>query len=409
MALSRDVQTEMRRPAIFVLLFWSVLITVVVVWVLDAPDIGRPFGPIPLALSMLVLIAAWMAMPWSPEASDRRKAVVVVFTAVAFVLCLGTFFMWALPLYAIAVANTVFVFGIRNGMLLSATTPGLVFAGTYLYSPGQIGVGGSLFFAGLMVPVAAFVIGICTALVDAIRSRQDAHRLLGDLEAANARLRQQAERIRELATAEERTRHAREMHDTLGHYLTAINLQLQNAERFEDRDPSRSRQKIREARESTLAALGEVRRSVRAMAPETVATEGGVAALRALVRSFDGMAFSTTFDVRGHERPLPDHVELALYRATQEGLTNAARHARASAVDVSLAIDDESARLVIRDDGRGASADALEGGFGLAALRDRIEGLGGTMVARNAAAEGGFRLDVTLPLGAGLASGGVDR
>lgn len=402
MARSHDAPIEMHRPAIFALLFWSALITALSVWAIDVPELGRPFGAPLLAVATLALIATWFEMPWNPAVSGPRKATVAAFLATSFVFCLGTFFLWALPLYAIAVANGIFLFGFRRGTALSAATPPLVFIGAYLFSPvtpGEMGIGGAAFFAVLMVPVAAFVIGICTALVDALRSRQHAHHLLADLEAANTTLRHQSERIRELAIAEERTRLAREMHDTLGHYLTAINLQLQNAERFEERDPARSRQKVREARESTLAALAEVRRSVRAMKPDALEAGSGAAALRALVQSFDGMAFAATFELQGEERRLPDDVELALYRATQEGLTNAARHADAGKVHVTLTFGDRTTRLDIRDDGRGACDEALEGGFGLAELRDRIAVLGGTLSARNDAASGGFALEATLPAG----------
>jgi signal transduction histidine kinase len=368
------------------------------VWVLDIPDVGRSVGHFLVAVSTLILIAAWFVLPWDPRAHRRRRLLVLVFAGAIFAFCLATSFLWTLPLFALVVANGVFLFSSQRGIALAATTPPAVAVCTYVSTPEGPALGGALIYGGLMVPVAGFVIGVCRALVDAVRSRQETQNVLDDLERAHVTLRRQSAQIREFAITEERTRLAREMHDTLGHYLTAINLQLQNAERFEEKDPGRSRQKIREARESTLAALGEVRRAVRAMKPAALETGSGTAALRALARSFDGMSFEVAFDVAGHAQPLPEAVELALYRATQEGLTNAARHSGATHVDVRLMFDPVTVELVIRDDGQGACDEARERGYGLAALQDRIETLGGTLVARNDPAGGGFVLEATLPV-----------
>ena len=85
-----------------------------------------------------------------------------------------------------------------------------------------------------------------------------------------------------------------------------------------------------------------------------------------------------------------------LYRATQEALTNAAKHSRARRVRVSLAFEPEETRLVVADDGEGVPEGRAEGGFGLAALRERVDALGGTLAAGNRP-EGGFALEIVLP------------
>jgi signal transduction histidine kinase len=86
------------------------------------------------------------------------------------------------------------------------------------------------------------------------------------------------------------------------------------------------------------------------------------------------------------ERRLPDQVEVAAYYAVSEALANAAKHARASAVQVELGADDAMVRLTVRDDGIGGADPAQ--GSGLVGLSDRIEAVGGT-------------LDVTSPTGGG--------
>jgi signal transduction histidine kinase len=391
------VRGAVRRPGIFVLLFWSALAAALLTWTFDPLGDGRRFGPVPAAAATLALVAAWLALSWDPRGGGRSGRLALAgFVAAVFAFCQATSILWMLPLSSIAVADAVFLLGFGRGAALAAVTVALAFAGGYLASPPEAGLSVAAFLAGIMVPVAAFVLGICEALADSERNREEARRLLEELDGANAELRRQAGKVRELAIAEERARMAREVHDSVGHHLTAINLQLQNAERFGDRDPERARRKVREARASTLSALEEVRRSVRALKPPALDERSGVAALLVLARSFDGAGPAVSFEVEGTERVLSEDAELLLYRATQEGLTNAAKHSRARRVWVRLAFAPEATRLVVADDGDGARGGAPPGGFGLAALGERVAALGGTIVAENRA-EGGFALRITLP------------
>lgn len=392
-----DVPGEARRPAIFTLLFWIVLAAAVATWVWNPAIEWRRLGGLPVAAATALLIAAWQTLPWDPRATGRRKPLAVLFVVAALGFGYSTVFLWGLALYPIAVANAVFLFGFRRGIAFAAATLPLAWVSVYAADPGEIGVGGATFMTALVVPMAVFMLGICRLVLEAERSRQEAHALLGELATAHADLQHQTDRVTALAIAEERARLAREVHDALGHHLTAINLQLQNAERFGDRDPARARQKVHEARQSTLTALAEVRRSVRALKPPALDERSGPAALAALARGFDGTGIEVSFEAVGEGRRLPEETELALYRAMQEGLTNAARHAGARHVRARLVVDRQGVTLTIADDGRGAPAGALEGGFGLAGLRERVEALGGRLAVGNRA-EGGFALEAVLPV-----------
>jgi hypothetical protein len=123
----------------------------------------------------------------------------------------------------------------------------------------------------------------------------------------------------------------------------------------------------------------------------------GPEALAALARSFEGTGLDIRFTVEGSERKLPGEAELTLYRALQEGLTNALRHSNARRVTASLAFREESVSLTVADDGEGSPEGASEKGFGLATLGERAEALGGVLSAGNAP-EGGFVVRVELPL-----------
>ena len=355
------------------------------------------------------MIAAWLALPWDPNASGLRKLLVPVFLLSGFALGQMTTdlmnFFWVLAFYPVAVANGVFLFGFARGVAYAAVTLPLMAASVYITSPPGLDAAGVAFLVAVLGAVGVFVIGVCKAIVDAVRSRQEARALVGELESANGELERRATKIKELAISEERARIAREVHDSLGHHLTAINLQLQNAQRFEAKDHERSRKEVREAREAALSGLAEVRRSVRALKPPALEERSGVAALAALARSFDGAGLDVSFELEGGETALSEEVELVLYRATQEGLTNAAKHSHARRSRVKLVFEPEQVRLTITDDGDGAPEATAEDGFGLPALRERVEALGGTLSAGNRPG-GGFGLEITLSVGQSSGSGG---
>lgn len=219
------------------------------------------------------------------------------------------------------------------------------------------------------------------SVMEARRSRERAEGLLEDLEAAHAELRRYARRVRELTLSEERTRIAREMHDSVGHHLTAVKLQAEAAVKMAEKRPEKAREQMELARDLASEAFEEVRRSVRALKPPTTGERYGAGALRALVRSFEGTGVDVGFEVQGKEHELPEKAELVLYRALQEGLTNAASHSGARRVQASLVYGDESVKLAVADDGRGTPEESAGSGFGLPALEERAAVLGGAPAA----------------------------
>jgi signal transduction histidine kinase len=244
--------------------------------------------------------------------------------------------------------------------------------------------GGMFFFAGLT-----------TALVRQSEERQRAERLLAELEDAHQQLQEYATQVKALAVAEERNRLAREIHDSLGHYLTAITMQLQAAGQLVAEQPERAAESIAKAEEMTRESLAEVRRSVAALRASPLDTAVLGDAIGELVGEFHDSGIATTFSVKGKSRSLPIQAKTALYRVAQEGLTNVRKHANASAIEVKLAYRSEQVTLSVEDNGTGQRGEESEG-FGLLGLRERIALLGGLLEAGNNP-EGGFRLQVTVP------------
>ena len=378
-----EAPKDSRRPAVFVLLFWTC-------WV--ATLSSHAFGLAPVVVALLILAALWTALPWSPGVGRGRMLWAPAFLGGTFVVGYVTELNLSITFYALVVANGVFLFGLRRGGAYAAAALPVLFVNDLLVD----GMATAMATAAIAVPFGLFMIGTSAAIVEANGRLEQAQALLAELEETNADLVAQSARIRELSVSEERARMAREIHDSVGHHLTVINLQLQNARRFREREPDEAWEEVEGARELALQALAEVRRAVRALKPLDVEGATGAHALAALARNFDGTGIEVSFEAHGVERELPEDANLVLYRAMQEGLTNAAKHARARRVRAKLTFSNDAVRLAVADDGRGPG-DATTGGFGLNSLQERVEALDGT-ATWGGRPDGGFVLDVELPV-----------
>jgi signal transduction histidine kinase len=217
-----------------------------------------------------------------------------------------------------------------------------------------------------------------------------------ELAEANQLLRDHAAQVEELATTKERNRLAREIHDSLGHYLTVVNVQIGAAQAILAQDRPRGLDHLAKAQTLTQEGLAEVRRSVAALRASHTESRPLPEALAKLVEQWNAAGMSARFAVAGTVRRLTPQADLTLYRMAQEALTNAEKHANATRVSLTLDYGDhDSVRLKVEDDGVG-STDS-QGGFGLLGVRERVQILGGKVRVRTAAGEG-FALEVELPV-----------
>lgn len=294
-------------------------------------------------------------------------------------------------LYFIVVPSAYFSLPLRLAGVVALLCVMLVFLGFL--------IAGDLSSAlSMLVPYAggmAFFAGASIALVQQGRERQRAEQLLAELEEAHARLQEYAIQVEALAVAEERNRLAREIHDSLGHYLTAITRQLEAAAKLLDKQPKKAAASIAKAEDMARESLSEVRRSVAALraSPLDLATLDD--AIADLVEATRASGIAATFSTNGEPRRLPSAARVALYRTAQEGLTNVRKHAKASQVHVDLGYEPHQATLCIADNGLG-QREERDAGFGLLGLRERLSLLGGSLEAENRS-EGGFRLRAVVP------------
>jgi signal transduction histidine kinase len=218
-------------------------------------------------------------------------------------------------------------------------------------------------------------------------------RLAADFEAQNRQLSAYAAQIQELATVEERNRIAREIHDSLGHYLTSAHVQLEIARTAIAPSGSSVSEHVLRAQQLLREGMGEVRRSVVTLRSPTADRPLG-AALRQLIDEARADGLAAQLHVRGAVRPLGPAVEFALYRAAQEALTNVRRHAHAGRADVSLHYRNADVVLRVEDDGQGGAK--MKEGFGLVGVRERVELVGGELATENAEG-GGLALCIRVP------------
>lgn len=196
------------------------------------------------------------------------------------------------------------------------------------------------------------------------------------------------------AQESERRRIARELHDEVGQTLTAVLIDLKRAaDRAADPD---LRKELAQAQETTRASLEEVRRLAHRLRPGVLEDLGLVSALTALTTE---LSDHTGLLVRRQFAPglpgLDDQAELVVYRVAQESLTNVARHAGATSVDVSLAGRAESIVLRIQDDGHGIGL--AHEGAGIRGMRERALLIGAALeIGRTP--EGGTEVSLTVPL-----------
>ncbi|MFI6052336.1 sensor histidine kinase [Streptomyces violascens] len=213
----------------------------------------------------------------------------------------------------------------------------------------------------------------------------------------------------EQATARERARIAREMHDILSHAVSIMIVQAEAGPVAVRAAPARAEAAFEAISETGRDAMVQLRRMLGVLREETApdaprAPQPGMAALPALVErvSLDGGP-SVAYQTKGAARPLPPAAETTVYRIVQEALTNAVKHAAASAVSVQLAYSTRELTITVLDDGGGAAPvpGAVPGtgtGHGLIGIRERAAAHGGTASAGPGPDGRGFEVRAVIPL-----------
>ncbi|MEO1298748.1 MAG: sensor histidine kinase [Cyanobacteria bacterium J06636_16] len=242
-----------------------------------------------------------------------------------------------------------------------------------------------LFFGMVMLFVSLLV----NALLSAYRSQQE-------LVVAHEKLRRYAAKIEGQATLQERNRIAREIHDSLGHSLTAQTILLENALLFLPSNTTQAKSYLLSAKDGAYQALREVSRSVSAL--RTSPREALLpVAIPALVKDICTPVQIVSECKVELPEPLSEDINLALFRIVQEALTNVVKHSQANQVTVKLVAKRDRLHLEVLDNGQGFNPSQNTTGFGLRGMRERATDLGGTCQIWSAPSEG-CRISIIVPL-----------
>ena len=203
------------------------------------------------------------------------------------------------------------------------------------------------------------------------------HKSQQQLALARQQLRQYALQAEERATVGERNRIAREIHDSVGHALTAQSIQLHNAIAFWQSDPVKAYEFLIESRELVKTALKDIRHSVSTLRSDPLQGKKLDAAIASLCQNFSSRTkvvpnFSFALD-----RPLTEEIKSTIYRIVQEALTNIAKHSQSTEVNLKVQIFPKLLHLFIEDNGQGFNPEQNTTGFGLQGMSERVIALDG--------------------------------
>ncbi|MDB4897437.1 MAG: hypothetical protein JWN15_3699 [Firmicutes bacterium] len=207
------------------------------------------------------------------------------------------------------------------------------------------------------------------------------------------------------AQEEERRRLAREIHDGPTQLLNSVVLRIDVCQRFFESDIARVKGELQQLKELVRLSLQDVRKIIFDLRPMTLDDLGVVPALRTFLKDYQSKTgIEADFSVFGNDRRYDSAFEVAIFRIVQEALTNVSKHAGASRVWVKVeTTGGKEIKLQVKDDGAGFTLEKVTPGvagsrFGLVAMRERCELLGGTMEVQSAPGQG-TKLNFIFPLG----------
>ncbi|MGN3956128.1 sensor histidine kinase [Streptomyces sp. WAC8370] len=351
----------------------------------------------PIAAVAVVCGLVYAAGPLLPRVRLVRRAAAWWLTAVGAVwlalLCLSPEAVWlAFPLYFLQ----LHLLPRRPGLAAVAVTAAAAVAG-YAAHTGSFGP------AMAIGPAlgAAVAVAVVRGYQTLYRESERRSRLIEELTATRADLALAQHTAGVLA---ERERLAREIHDTLAQGLSSIQLLLRAAERALPERPDAAAGHVVAARQAAVDNLAEARRFVAALTPPALEDTTLAGALERLCATTSARhRITARFRLTGTPGPLPTAHEVALLRVAQSALANTVRHAGAGTAEITLSHLGDRVALDVVDDGAGFDpaglppADPEAGGFGLAAMRARLDALGGTLAVESAPGHG-TALAARLPL-----------
>ncbi|MEU6857276.1 sensor histidine kinase [Glycomyces sp. NPDC046736] len=358
--------------------------TLAVGWALSLAVSDRSTSYQVTTAGIVIATAAWVFLAFTRIGPDRENAPVRLTVYLFVMLALGAVLVSRDLLFFVFVITAFFHAGLLRPFALTAAA---ITGASFVVNMGMLEGGTQLIvvFCVVVVVQSAAIIGaflIGDKITQLTAERQEALQAREEALEENAGLHMQLlTQAREAGVLDERQRLARDIHDTVAQGLAGIIAQLHAADEADGDD---RRRHLDSAAELARSSLDEARRTVQAIGPSTLETAQLPEALAeeaAKWSAANGVDAAVT--TTGDARPMHPEVEVTLLRTAQEALTNVRKHAEAGRVGLTLSYMDDEVALDVRDDGRGFDPDRVTSsarhGFGLAAMRQRVGRLAGSV------------------------------
>ncbi len=364
--------------------------------------------PVPLRFSLSIWLSLYLVVVLLSLIDNTFCWLLYIVFGMSFSL----FGSRRLLLAVASIAVTLFAF---QGLFLLPITSGQVIS--------VVGQGISIFAMTAVAMLSQRLIGDRYARNELLAKLTQSNR---ELEEAHHKLATSVMQEQELAVLRERTRLARDVHDTLGHALVLISVKLEVAQRLRTIDPERCDHELETTKEIVRETMKELRASIADLRSPALEHES---VYRAISRYAQEMAqragLRVTCDLHAgnvgsvESEELPEQVEETLWKVGQEALTNIEKHAQATAVVLHISRQDDHICMRIEDDGIGLTRELLQwhedgssvvgaspiGHYGLSGMFERVERIGGHITfhpgssnAENAKGKPGTTVEVELPL-----------
>ncbi|MBE9141399.1 sensor histidine kinase [Nodosilinea sp. LEGE 07088] len=372
-----------------------------------SPNLLPRSGGFPAAALMVILGFGALGL-WLPTRPLGLKIahVVLQFSLIVLAARLSTLGLRLFPLLQVVLVLRSCLLFDRWGRLLITSVTFVFFLGMAQHRlqsldralPPRLGgrlmsqlIGIRLNLVVMFLLLLVFLLLLMNALISERERREE-------LRQANQKLRESAAQIEKLAMNQERTRIAREIHDSLGHALTGLNIQLEGALKLWDANPEQARAFVTQAKEMGSTALQETRQAVATLRQpplwqQDLAT--AIAPLTQRLQQVTGVVPDMVVDCPH----LPESLKLTVYRIVQEALTNVCKYAQATQVSIAIQPLPDASRLTItiQDNGVGFNPQDNTTGFGLRGIQERAKAEGGQVQLTSAPGQGCI-LTVWLPL-----------
>ena len=289
--------------------------------------------------------------------------------------------MSTLPVFAVVLYAMYFYFGAIPTILALALSMGIIV-------PSARGLGISV------LEEAAYIIFM---LIFAGLIRQDDKIRLRNLDLYRE-LENYASNSSSLAKLDERNRISRDLHDNLGHYLVAVNIQLQKAVAYREINMDESNAAVQQAQQATAEAMKELRQTLNNLREMDTVRGSFHEELERLVKGVEANGLSVALTIQGEEEGYSELVLVTLRQAVQEGLTNIQKHAQANQAELTINFGKKRIQFMLKDDGVGFSPKKVDEtrSFGLRGLRERIALLGGEIAVKSRKNKG-TTLQIVIP------------